>query len=186
VKSPDQLLDLYFKSVGRGASLLLNLPPNRRGQLHEHDIRTLMAFRARREAIFADNLVRDAEITSSDVRGGSQAYGAQNLVDGNPETYWATDDDVKAPGVVLTFRKPITFNVIELREYLPLGQRVERFAVDVEREGAWHEIGRGTSIGNRRLLRVDTCTTIRVRIRITESPVCPAISKLGLYLDPSR
>jgi alpha-L-fucosidase len=63
---------------------------------------------------------------------------------------------------------------------------VERFAVDVEREGAWHEIGRGTSIGNRRLLRVDTCTTIRVRIRITESPVCPAISKLGLYLDPSR
>lgn len=184
VKSPERLLDLYFKSIGRGASLLLNLPPDRRGRLHKRDIQSLMAFSARRKAIFDDNLAQFAEITTRDIRGGSQQYGSQKLIDEDPETYWATDDDVKAPSVVLTFREPVTFNIVDLREYLPLGQRVERFAVDIERDGTWNEIVRGTAIGNRRLLRIETCTTTRVRFRITASPVCPAISEFGLYFNP--
>lgn len=74
--------------------------------------------------------------------------------------------------------------MVSLREFLPLGQRVEAFALDVWRDGAWHEFARGTSIGNRRLIRTAPLTTDKVRLRITQAPVCPAISEVGLFLEP--
>jgi len=78
----------------------------------------------------------------------------------------------------------VTFNVVELREYLPLGQRIEGFAVDQWKDGEWQEFAKGTSIGNRRLLRAAPVTTERVRLRITKAPVCPALSELGVYAEP--
>ena len=109
-----------------------------------------------------------------------------HLVDGNPESYWATDDALTTPEAVLEFREPVRFNVIGLREHLPLGQRVSAFAVDAWVDGQWQEIGRGTSIGSRRLLRTADIETARVRLRITDAPVCPAISELGLWYDETR
>src|SRR6185436_11645606 len=73
-----------------------------------------------------------------------------------------------------------------LREYLPLGQRVEAFAVDVWKDNHWREFARGTSIGNCKLLRGKPVTTTKVRLRITQAPVCPAISELALFAEPSR
>ena len=85
---------------------------------------------------------------------------------------------------MLDLRKPTTFNVVNLREYLPLGQRVEAFALDQWKDGAWQEFGKATSIGNRRLVKVPTITTDKVRVRITKAPVCPALAEFGLYLEP--
>jgi alpha-L-fucosidase len=184
VRSSENLLDLYFRSVGRGASLLLNLPPERRGRIHAHDVQSLKAFRARRDAIFAHNLARAAEITASNTRGGCRQYAPQALVDGNADTYWATDDDVRTGEVVITFPEPITFNVVDLREYLPLGQRIEQFAIDVDLDGERREYDQHTAIGNRRLIKGETRTTRRVRFRVVQSPVCPALSEFGLYFDP--
>ena len=79
----------------------------------------------------------------------------------------------------------MTFNVVSLREYLPLGQRVEAFALDCWQNGQWIESARGTSIGNRRLLRFDNITTGKVRLRITQAAACPALSEVGLYAEPS-
>jgi alpha-L-fucosidase len=83
--------------------------------------------------------------------------------------------------LILTFAEPVTFNVVGLREFLPLGQRVDRYAIDVDDGGVWQEWGQAQAIGSRRLLRGGRRTTQRLRLRILESPVCPAISELGVY-----
>jgi len=181
VRTPDNLVDLYFKSVGRGASLLLNLPPDRRGLIHENDVRSLQGFRQMRDEIFGRNLARAARCSASNTRGNSVQFAPHNVIDGKMDTYWATDDGVTTPELVLAFPEPVTFNVVGLREYLPLGQRVERFAIDVEAGGAWREWCQAAAIGNRRLLRGERCRTGRLRLRILASPVCPAISELGVY-----
>ncbi len=93
----DQLLDLYFKSVGRGASFLLNLPPDRRGQIHPTDARNLIEFNRRIEQIFAHNLALAATDVVGPMRGGDGRFSPRNLVDGDPESYWATDDAVTTP-----------------------------------------------------------------------------------------
>ncbi len=186
VKSPQKLLDIYYKSAGRGACLNLNVPPDRRGRIHEDDIRSLTEFRRLLDATFAKDLARGAKLTASNTRGGAKQFAPKNLVDHRRNAYWATDDNVTAPELVLGFRKPITFNVISLREYLPLGQRVEAFALDQFKDGQWAEFARGTSIGNHRLVRGDYVTTDKVRLRITQSPVCPALAEFGLYAEPTQ
>lgn len=186
VKTPRQLLDIYYKSVGRGADLNLNLPPDRRGRIHENDIRSLTEFRRLLDATFSKNLAKGASLTASNIRGGAKQFAARNLLDGKRNTYWATDDNVTTPELVLSFAKPITFNVVSLREYLPLGQRVEGFALDQFKDGQWVEFAKGTSVGNLRLVRGEPLTTDKVRLRITQSPVCPALAEFGLYAEPAQ
>ena len=184
VRSPENLLDLYFKSVGRGASLLLNLPPDRRGLIHENDVQSLEGFRKHLDDIFGNNLAQKAHIITGDTRGDSRRFSPQNLVDGDPDTYWSTDDSVPTPEVILEFSSAITFNIVAFKEYLPLGQRVDEFAVEVESDGTWQQYCHGTAIGSRRLIRGQECTTQRVRLRILKSPVCPALSEIGFFLGP--
>jgi alpha-L-fucosidase len=185
VKTPAQLLDIYYKSVGRGACLNLNIPPDRRGLIHENDIKSLREFRRILEATFAVNLAKSARLTASNTRGKARRFAPENLLDDDRNTYWCTDDGITTPEMVFDLSQPATFNVIDLREYLPLGQRVEAFALDQWKDSGWQEMAKGTSIGNRRLLRCPTVTTARVRLRITQAPVCPAIAEVGLYLEPA-
>jgi alpha-L-fucosidase len=112
-------------------------------------------------------------------------------VDGNRQTYWATDDGVTAAELVLdTFSgergKPVTFNVVRVREYLPLGQRVDSIAIDSWDGQAWKPLAAATSIGNQRLLRTPSTRTSKVRLRITKAAACPAISEVGLFLAPEK
>jgi alpha-L-fucosidase len=185
IKTPAQLLDLYYKSVGRGASFLLNLAPDRRGRIPAADVKSLREFRRQLDAVFSKNLAAGAKATASDVRGNDNYYAAKNALSGNGKKYWSTDDSVTLPELVLDLRKPTTFNVVSLREYLPLGQRVDAFALDQWQAGRWVQFAAGTSIGGRRLIRSDFITTRKVRLRITQSPVCPAISEIGLFADAS-
>jgi alpha-L-fucosidase len=183
VRSPDNLLDLYFRSVGRGASLLLNLPPDRRGRIHENDVQALASLRRRLDAIFSVDLARSARLAASNTRGNSSRFSPANLVDGQPETYWCTDDAVMTAEAVLDFGRTVQFNVVSLREFLPLGQRVDRYALDVDRHGNWQEYALGTAIGHRRLIRGETCETSRLRLRVVEAAACPALSEIGVFLD---
>jgi alpha-L-fucosidase len=186
VKTPAQLLNIYYASVGRGACLNLNLPPDRRGRIHENDIRSLREFRRILDATFAKDLAGKARVAASNIRGNSKKYSPQNVLDKKRNTYWCTDDGITTPELVLDLGKLTTFNVVSLREYLPLGQRVEAFALDQWQDGAWSPFAAGTSIGNRRLIRSQFITTDKVRLRITQAPVCPAITEVGLFCEPSR
>ncbi|HZT43794.1 MAG TPA: alpha-L-fucosidase [Chthonomonadaceae bacterium] len=187
VKTPDQLLDLYYRSVGHGASFLLNVPPDREGRLYAADVASLRQFGARLHATFRTNLANGATLTASNVRGNDPAYGPDKLLDNDRYSYWATDDAVTTPELIVDMGKETRFNVVRLRENIKLGQRIEAFALDTWQNGAWQEIARGTSIGACRLIRLpDDVTTSKVRLRITQCPVCPALSDFGLFAEPER
>jgi alpha-L-fucosidase len=122
-------------------------------------------------------------VSASNSRGQSRdrRFVPANVLDNSRVTYWATDDAVTTPSLVLDFGQPKSFNVVRIREHLPLGQRVESVAVDTWQNGAWVEFARATSIGNCRLLRGPRITSPRVRLRITSAAVCPAISEVGVF-----
>ncbi|MCR8556131.1 alpha-L-fucosidase [Mucilaginibacter sp. BJC16-A38] len=188
VKSPDTLLSLYYQSVGRGASLDLGLSPDRRGQLFENDVNSLKQFGSIVKQTFAINLARGASLKASNTRGGNKVkFGAANLLDGDRYSYWATDDNVKTPELILDLHKTKTFNVVRLRENIKLGQRIEEVAVDAWQNGKWAQIATATSIGGNRLIRLpENISASKVRLRITKSPVCIALSDFGLYKEPAK
>ena len=184
VKTPSDLMDLYYKSVGRGASFLLNVPPDRKGVLYDTDAASLKQFGELVANTFANNLAAGAKLTASNVRAGSSAYGPQNLVDGRWDTYWATDDSVKNPELIVEFARPVSFNVIRLREDIRLGQRIGAFAIDLWKDGAWDPVAQSTSIGACRLIRLDSAVNAsKLRLRITECSVCPALAEFGLFVE---
>jgi alpha-L-fucosidase len=183
VKSPQQLVKLYFDSVGRGANLILNIPPDRRGRIHENDVKSLREWRRILDETFANDLARGAAATASNTRGGDAAqFGPANVIDGRRDTYWSTDDSITTPELVLDLGKPVTFNVVRVREFLPLGQRIDEIALDAWQDAKWEQFATATSIGNQRLIQTpDEITTSKVRLRITKAAACPAISELGLF-----
>jgi alpha-L-fucosidase len=184
VRSAKNLVDLYYASVGRGASFHLNLPVDRRGQIHEIDAKSLIEFRRMLDATFSNNLIRNTRITATNTRNNARRFSTSNLTDHSRETYWATDDGELTPSLIVEFGKAMTFNVVRLREYLPLGQRVESVAIDEWRDGQWQEVAKATSIGNCRLIRMGRITTTKIRLRITSAAASPAISEVGLFLEP--
>jgi alpha-L-fucosidase len=182
VKGPAELLELYCESAGRGASFLLNVPPDPHGLIHENDAAALRGFAKLREALFSANLAVSARVTASNVRGRSAIFAPEKMLDGNPETYWTTDDPQTTPQAIFHFSEPVEFRAVRLREPIRLGQRAGAFAVDIWQSGSWSVFAQGTSIGNCRILRSEyPVRTQRVRLRIVESPVCPAISEFALF-----
>lgn len=185
VKSPEQLLDIWFESVGRGANLILNLAPDQTGQLDPADVKALMGFKALRDRLYATDFARDANGKAGNVRAQDPAFGPQNLFDDNPDTYWASDDDVKTPTVEIKLPDKATFDVVRVREQIRLGQRVEGWAVDAWLNGQWQEVLVGSAIGNQAMLKLKAAvTTDRVRLRITKSSACPTLSEFSLLLQP--
>lgn len=144
VRTAQNLVDLYYASVGRGASLLLNLPPDRRGRIPEADVQSLREFQRLLNATFATDRAQGAKVSASNTRGNSDPrFSPRKVIDGRRDTYWASDDQIKTPELILDLGRAVKFNVIRLREYLPLGQRVEAFAVDVWQDGQWKEFAAG-------------------------------------------
>jgi alpha-L-fucosidase len=184
VMTVDRLMKLYFESVGRGCNLILNVPPDRRGRIHESDARALAAWRQRLDRLFAEDLARGASASAMSTRGGDPRFAPGNVSDGNRDTYWASDDETRTPELVLELPRPTDFDVVRIREFLPLGQRVEQFAVDAWNGERWEEIAAGTGIGPQRILPTRRVLTSRVRLRIVKAAVCPAISEINLFAGP--
>ena len=186
VKSPYTLLDLYYKSVGRGANLDLGLSPNRDGLLDDEDVSSLRQFGDLLKQTFAVNLAKGAVLTASNVRGGNKKlYGPQLLMDDDRYSYWSTNDNIKIPTLTMDLGSLKSFNVIRLRENIKLGQRIEGVDIDVFVNDKWQKIASATSIGANRLIRLpQTVFAQKVRLRITKSPVCIALSDFGLYKEP--
>lgn len=181
VRTPENLLDLYFKSIGRGAALLLNLPPDRRGRIHERDCESLAHFSRMRDKLFAGDRAAGAKVSASSARADDPAYGPANVIDGNPETYWCPEEGCGSPALTVTFRKPERVGTVEIVEYIALGQRIESFVIEARQEGLWRKFASGTSIGARRLVEAPAITADAIRLSITQSRAVPLISKIGVY-----
>lgn len=186
-KSAYELLELYYKSVGRGACLDLGLSPDASGRLTLEDSEILKQFGDILKETFKSNLLNKAKFFASNVRGKSKKFSTRWLIDNDRYTYWATDEGQLTPEVIAEIGSKVEFNVIRLRENIKLGQRITAFAVDVFTEGQWREVAGGTSIGANKLIRLDrNVSTNRVRLHITGSNASVALSDFALFKEPSH
>ncbi|WP_410859826.1 alpha-L-fucosidase [Phocaeicola plebeius] len=182
VKSPDQLVDLYYRSVGHNATLLLNFPVDRRGLIHPVDSANAVRFHEMIQQQLKTNLVAGMTPKVSNERGGDFVVSA--LTDDNFDTYWATEDGVTTADIEFSFDTPTRMNRMMLQEYIPLGQRVKAFVVEYLDKDTWLPVKLNeetTTIGYKRLLRFETVETKGIRIRITDArgPLC--LSSVGVY-----
>lgn len=182
VKSPDQLVDLYYRSVGHNATLLLNFPVDRRGLIHPVDSANAVRFHEMIQQQLKTNLVAGMIPKVSNERGGD--FVASALTDDNFDTYWATEDGVTTANIEFSFDTPTRMNRMMLQEYIPLGQRVKAFVVEYLDKDTWLPVKLNeetTTIGYKRLLRFETVETKGIRIRITDArgPLC--LSNVGVY-----
>ena len=184
VKKTSQLVNLYYQSVGRGATLLLNVPPNRDGLISSEDITSLKGLGAYLGGTFAQNLAARAKTDATHVRGNDKQYGPVQLLDGRPETFWATDDGVTSADVTFDLGRPVKFQVIRLREAIRFGQRVDAFTVERWQSDSWEQVASSTSIGPRRLIRLDApIIATRLRLRITQASASPALSEFAVFAE---
>ncbi len=170
VKSVDHLVDLYYRSVGHNATLLLNFPVNRDGLIPAVDSMRAVQFHREIQKQLGEDLLRGVRPEASSERGGR--FTAEAMTDGDYETYWATPDSVVTAEVVFPLGKTTKVNRMMLQEYIPLGQRVRSFVVEYAAGGEWLPVSLNeetTTIGYKRLLRFETVETDRLRVRFTDA-----------------
>ncbi len=182
VKTPEKLFEIYLNSVGRGANLILNIPPDQRGLLHENDVKALIGWKKMIDEAFATNLAQGCKITADTYRGKSAQFEASNLIDKDKETYWATDDDVVKGSVEFDFGETELVKYVVLQEYIRLGQRVRNFSIDAWINNSWQQIAHATTIGHKRIISLEQpVKTQKIKITIEDSRACPVISNVEIY-----
>src|SRR5690606_5600352 len=181
VKSPEIFFDIFLTSLGRGSTLLLNVPPDRRGRIHERDVAVLKKWRTLIDSTFKTNHALHASAAADNYRGRSEAYAPTNVTDDDKETYWATDDGRTTGRIDIDLGERRTISFVVLQEYIRLGQRVKQFSVSVRDGDNWKPVAQGTTIGYKRILRVDPVVTDAVRITIEDARASPVISNVGIY-----
>jgi alpha-L-fucosidase len=181
VKSLSDLLDIYYKSVGRSASLLLNIPVDARGLIHEKDAERLLEFGKTIKSDFSDEKASGKTVQASNVRANSKKYKASNVNDSDKETYWTTDDDVTSASIVIDFEEATEIKHFIVQEYIKLGQRVQAFTVEAFVDNQWIEIASETTIGYKRIMRFPAVNATSIRFEIQKSKACPVISNIEVY-----
>jgi alpha-L-fucosidase len=184
VRSPENLMELYYSSVGRNSNLLLNVPPDRRGLLYENDVKSLLAFRELLKKEFETDLAKGKKANASSIRG--KGYEASNVNDGNPETYWTTNDYQANGDIIINLGNETEVNRILLQEYIKLGQRVQEFKVAAFSNGEWIPVIAGTTIGHKVIRKFPVVKTSKIKITISKSKACPVISNIELYKSPGE
>jgi alpha-L-fucosidase len=182
VKSAKELLRIYYESVGRSGNLLLNLPPDRRGLIHEKDVESLKGFRALLDTTFAQDFAAGAQVQASTTRGTGSSFAAGNVTDGNKVSYWAAAEGVTEAKLELELKKPARFDQVLLQEHVALGQRIEAWSFEAELDGRWRPIASGTTVGHERIARFAPITAERVRVNVIKSRVCPTLARVALFL----
>ncbi|MBT5424983.1 MAG: hypothetical protein HOK84_02250, partial [Bacteroidetes bacterium] len=183
VKSPEKLLDIWFSSVGRNSLLLLNIPPDKRGRIHENDVKALLDLKNIREAIFSENLAEGAGVKATNSAFGHQA---NNILIPGREDFWMAKKGETEADIEFDLGEEKTFDCLSLSENIELGQRVEQFSLEVWIGDRWREITRSTTIGNKRLLRFSPQTGQKVRLRILQARHTPALAHFGIHKRPPQ
>jgi len=185
VKSLAQLLDIYFKSVGRNSVLLLNVPPNRDGLLAAPDVQRLREFGSALNEIFKTDLARFRQAVGAPLRSTMVGdFTPTQTVDGDPRTYWAAADGATNGMLEVDLKEGRAFNLVSLREAFWLGERVQKYRLEAQspaNTNEWRTLARGSVIGARNLLLFPETTARRVRLVIEQARACPAISEFAIY-----
>ena len=185
VKSVAQLTDIYYRSVGHNANLLLNFPINLDGKIPALDSLRATEWYEVIVNDFKDNILKNAEVRVDNERG--REFKAENVIDDDWDTYWATDDGYNFGTISFSFDKPVKMNRVVLQEYIPLGQRVKDFYMEGELNGKWFKINPFdtlSTIGYKRIVRFNTVELDKLIIYFEESrgPLC--INNIEAYFAP--
>ena len=184
VKSLEKLMDIYFNSVGRNSVLLLNLPPNKDGLLHDNDVNRLKEFGQAIRDIFKENLVENCKINSSSILNEDKEYSVTNTIDGKNNSYWVPQIEDGNRWVEIEFEQDKVFDVISIQEFIELGQRVSEFNVEAFINGEYKEIFQGKTIGYKRLIRIKPIKTNKIKINFLKSLDIPLINNIGVFKQP--
>jgi alpha-L-fucosidase len=184
VKTTEQILDIWYRSVGGNTVFLLNIPPNRDGLFPQRDSRVLQEIGKILRQTFKTNLAEGATAIASVSRGNG--FEAANALDGDKTTCWMPPDWTTQAELVVTLNGEKTFNRVMFQEQIrDFSQRIAKFVVDARVDGQWRQIAEGQTVGYKRICRTPEVKADKVRIRILDSRVCPTISNFALYYAPS-
>jgi len=188
VMSLKSLQSIYFTSVGMNATLNLNVPPAKTGQLDGPDVSLLQQFGTWYASLYQTNLVQ-GQPASADTTWASPGFAAARAVDDDLCTYWAAASGSTSGRLEVTPASAITFKVISIREPIELGERATGYHVELKRNGVWNRSPTdasgatiaGTVIGQRQLWQLDSTTADAVALVIDSARDVPAIAELGVY-----
>ncbi|TLS54292.1 alpha-L-fucosidase [Paenibacillus antri] len=182
VKSLEELLRVYYGSVGGNGSFLLNVPPDPRGLVHERDAARLKELGDALRATFRHNLAAGANARATEE--ADEAHAAGRATEANRETFWRPREGTERAAIEVELPEVRTFDHIVLMEHIRSGQRIERFSLEYADGAEWKELTRGTIVGYKRICRFPPVTARNIRLTIEESRWCPTISAFEVYCSP--
>ncbi len=207
-KGAAKMIEFWYRSVGRNATLLLNFSPDRSGVIPSYNLESAQTMWNTVSSDFDDNLAARAyKVSASNIRDNHIDYSPYNVIDGDYETYWTVGDARESEEnewIQVTFSEAISFNRIVLQENIRFGQRVKAFDVEYKNgeDDEWKTVSypnmpttisgdsdapdATTTIGYKRILRSNTVSATDVRVTFTnyrkDTRVPVVLSEFGLYL----
>ncbi len=180
VKSVDELLKIYYESVGRNTNLLLNFAVDQHGQIHPDEEQAIRCMSKILGKTFFNDVIAYQPAVSSATR--SDEYAASNITDTNDKTYWAAPDGVKAATLTVDIKLGSLITHVILQEHIELGQRIRAWNLEAHVFGEWKQIAAGTTIGNLRIIELDSVPAAdAIRLNITDSLASPTLERMSVY-----
>ncbi len=196
IQTAERLFQMYLETVGRNATLILNIPPDKSGSLPAQTVSRMTELGELLAKRLGNDLAPAATVTVSETRaaGAARDYEAANLTDGDKDTYWSTNDGTTSATVTLAWDKAQTIRYVALMEYIRLGQRVKGFTIETSNDGnSWVKRGgaiKTTTIGYKRIIPLNGSTSSSygagisakyLRITINDSKACPLLHTVNVY-----
>lgn len=178
VKTPEQLFEIYLTSVGRGSNLLLNVPPDRRGKIHEEDVKSLQGWAKLRADRLSNNLAAKAKIMAS---SSSRGWEANLVLDSKKETHWMPKKSDKSPTLSIQFTQAVPVQYVQIQEGIAYGQRVRSFVIEGYLGSEWIQLYQGTTLGYKRIIPIKGDALQQLRIRFLDSKGVPIIKELAVF-----
>ena len=175
VKSLDKLIDIYFNSIGLNSSLLLNIPVDKRGLIHENDAQRMLELGKFLKNTFNKNLMEESELEFN-----NKSHPINKIIDKNINTFCAfksSNNNI----INITLENKKLVDVFEISENINLGQRIKEFIFEIKVNEKWVTIEKGTTIGKKRLIKFEPLIIKDLRFTIVDSKDVPLISEIGLY-----
>ena len=180
------LAEMYFRSVGHNATLLLNVPPNNKGKVDQAILDRVVEFGQNVQDTFRTNLAKanGTTITASNVRGNDIDFKPGNAVDDDDATYWTTDNGTTSGSLTIKWDSAKRFDVVSIEEAIQNGQHINNYKVEYKENdnASWQTMESGVTVGSKRLIRTSPISATQVKITVgTSTGKVPQLSEVGVY-----